>query len=93
MRAPPITPSEEVAAPAGLGWRRMLWATPVLVVLLYVLSAPLLRDGQGFPLPICRPVWSAAASGPVSPILKPYFKFCGVDFQPSAQEPPRESYE
>jgi hypothetical protein len=59
----------------------------------YVGSAPLLHDGRGFPLRIHKPVWSAAAEGPFSGVLRPYFRLWGIEFQPSYPEPPRPNYE
>jgi hypothetical protein len=65
----------------------------LVIFLLYVLSAPFGRDAQGFPLRAYSPVWSAAAAGPLCPVLKPYFKICGIEFQVNRPDPPRESYE
>ena len=64
-----------------------------VLVLGYVLSAPLLHDGHGFPLRIQQPLWSAAREGAFSWILKPYFKLWGIEFPPSTPEPPRPNYE
>ena len=61
--------------------------------LVYVLSAPFLHDGRGFPLEIQKPIWSAAMEGPFSGILRPYFKLCGIDFQAVPPPPPTQSYE
>ena len=65
----------------------------VILFLAYVLSAPLLHDGRGFPLEFQKPVWSAAMEGPFSGILRPYFKLCGIEFQAAPPAPPGQSYE
>jgi hypothetical protein len=74
-------------------WSVVMMLLVGVLFLGYVLSAPLLHDRHGFPLPMNRPVWSAAHSGPFSAILRPYFKLCGIEFQTSPPQPPRESYE
>jgi hypothetical protein len=74
-------------------WSMACVVAAVVLFLGYVFSAPLVHDGRGFPLPIHKPVWSAARQGPASWILRPYFKLCGIQFPAEQPMPPTPNYE
>ena len=94
MNTPTINNAPQVrGVKSGWSWSFITIIAAGLLFLGYVLSAPLvIRQSVRIPQAY-KPVFSAAAEGPFSWILKPYFKLWGIEFQPAKPEPPRQNYE
>jgi hypothetical protein len=95
-----MTKSEPVAAPeSSATFNERFPATLFIAILLvflfffYVLSAPFAIDARGYTLRIYGPVWRAATERPLSAVLKPYFKMCGIEFGYADEDPTNETDE
>jgi len=63
----------------------VLWAFAALLA--YVLPAPVVIKHRATVPNLYKPVFSAAAGGPLRTILNPYFRLWGMDIHAPAPEP------